>query len=56
MLDQLGKEKNTIDSERHVFVKTDGTTFSSNPFKNSIEFASNIYQKDKTSSEDAKNS
>ena len=54
MLDELKKEKNTIDSEELVRVKSDGTIFNFNSFKNSLEFAWNIYHKGKTSLEDAK--
>ena len=54
LLDKLKKEKNTIDSERLVCVKTDGTIFNLNTFKNSLEFASNNYHKGKTSLKEAK--
>ena len=38
------KEKNDIDSEKFVCVKTDGTIFNFNKFKNSLDLASNIYR------------
>ena len=50
------KGKSTIDFEKLVCVKTDGTIFNFNTFKNSPEFLSNMYHKGKTSLEDAKKS
>ena len=55
LLDELKKEKNTIDPEKLVCAKFDGTIFNFNTFKNSVDFASNIYHKSKTSLKDAKN-
>ena len=55
LLDELIKERNTIDPEKFVCVKTDGTIFNFNTVTYSLEFASNIYN-DKTSLEDAKKS
>ena len=37
LLDDIKKEKNTIDFETLVCVKTDGTIFNFNTFKNSLE-------------------
>ena len=54
MLEKIEKEKNDIDSEKFVCVKTDGTIFNFNEFKNSLDLASNIYRK-KSSLNDAKN-
>ena len=56
MLDKLKRKKNTIDPEKLVSVKTDGTIFNFNTFKHSLDFASNIYHKIKTSLNDAKDS
>ena len=56
LLDELKKEKNTIDPEKLVCVKTDETIFNFNTFKNSLDFASNIYHKGKSSLKDAKDS
>ena len=56
LLDEIKKEKNTIDFETFICAKTDGTIFNFNTFKNSLECTSNIYHKGKTSSEDSKNS
>ena len=36
------KEKNDIDPEKSVCVKTDGTIFNFNKLKNSLDLASNI--------------
>ena len=49
MLDELKNEKDTIDPEKLVCVKTHGTTFKFNTFKNSLDFVSNIYHEGKTS-------
>ena len=48
--------KSTIDLEKHVCAKFDGTIFNLNTFKISLELASNIYYKGKISLEDAKKS
>ena len=42
---KIKKEKNDIDPEKSVCVKTDGTIFKFNKFKNSLDLASNIYSK-----------
>ena len=39
---KLKKKKNDIDSEKFVCVKTDGTIFNFNKFKNSLDLASDI--------------
>ena len=44
---ELKKEKNDIDPEKFVCVKTDGTIFNFSKFKNSLDLASNIYKKKK---------
>ena len=44
MFEKIKKEKNEIDPETFVYVKTDGTIFNFNKFKNSIDLASNIYR------------
>ena len=54
MLDELKKEKNTIDPEKLVCSKFDGIIFNFNTFKNSLGFASDIYHKGKTWLEEAK--
>ena len=38
------KEKNGFDSEKFVYVKTDGTIFNFDKFKNSLDLASDIYR------------
>ena len=43
-----------MDPEKLVCSKTDGTIFNFNTFKNSLDFASDIYHKGKTSLKDAK--
>ena len=55
LLDELGEEKNSIDFERLVCVKSDGTIFNFNVFKSSLDFASDIYN-GKISLKGAKNS
>ena len=55
MLDELKEEKNSVDSERLVYIKFDGTIFDFNVFKSSLDFASNIYN-GKISLKKAKNS
>ena len=52
--EKIKKEKNDIDPEKFVCVKTDGTIFNFNQFKNSIDLASNIYR-DKKLLKDAEN-
>ena len=47
MFEKIKKEKNDIDPEKFVCVKTDGTIFNFNKFKNSIDLASNIYRDNK---------
>ena len=42
---KIKKEKNDIDPEKSVCVKTDGTIFKFNKFKNSLDLTSNIYSK-----------
>ena len=42
------KNRNTIDSDKTFYVKTGESIFNFNTFKNSVDFASNIYHKDKT--------
>ena len=43
-----------MDPEKLVCSKTDGTIFNFNTFKNSLDFASDLYHKGKTSLKDAK--
>ena len=43
------RKKHTLNPEKLVCVKTNETIFNSNPFKYSLDFAPNIYHKDKTS-------
>ena len=50
------RKKHTLDPEKLVCVKTNGTIFNSNPFKYSLDFAPNIYHQDKTSLNYAKKS
>ena len=54
MFEKIKKEKNDIDPEKFVCVKTDGTIFNFNKFKNSLDLASNIY-KNKKLLKDAEN-
>ena len=42
LYERITKEKNDIDPEKSVCVKTDGTIFNFNKFKISLELASNI--------------
>ena len=42
LYERITKEKNDIDPEKFVCVKTDGTIFNFNKFKISLELASNI--------------
>ena len=54
LYEKIKKEKNDIDPEKFVCVKTDGTIFNFNKFKNSLDLASNIYR-DKNLLKDAEN-
>ena len=47
LFEKIKKEKNDIDPEKFVCVKTDGTIFNFNKFKNSLDLASNIYRNKK---------
>ena len=47
MLEKIKKEKNDTDPEKFVCVKTDGTIFNFNKFKNELDLASNIYRNKK---------
>ena len=40
LYEEIKKEKNDIDPEKFVCVKTDGTIFNFNKFKNSLDLAS----------------
>ena len=42
--EKIKKEKNDIDPEKFVCVKTDETIFNFNKFKNLLDLASNIYR------------
>ena len=44
LFEKIKKEKNDIDPEKFVCVKTDGTIFNFNKFKNSLDLASDIYR------------
>ena len=44
LFEKIKKEKNEVDAETFVCVKTDVTVFNFNKFKNSIDLASNIYR------------
>ena len=44
LFEKFEKEKNDIDSEKFVSVKTDGIVFNFNKFKNSLDLASDIYR------------
>ena len=44
LYEKIKKEKNDIDPEKFVCVKTDGTIFNFNKFKISLDLASNIYR------------
>ena len=44
LFEKIQKEKNDIDPEKFVCVKTDETIFNFNRFKKSIDLASNIYR------------
>ena len=52
LFEEIKKEKNTIDLEKLVCVKTDGTIFGFTIFKKSLDLASDIYQNGKASLED----
>ena len=52
--EKIKKEKNDIEPERSVCVKTDRTIFNFNKLKNSLDLASNIY-KNKSLFKDAEN-
>ena len=54
MFGKIKEEKDNIDAEKLVCVKSDGTTCNFNIFKNSLEFAANIYNV-KISLKEAKN-
>ena len=54
LFEKIKKEKNDIDPEKFVCVKTDGTIFNFNKFKISLDLASNIYR-DKSFLKDAEN-
>ena len=54
LYERIKKEKNDIDYEKIVFVKSDRSIFNFNKFKISLDLASNIYR-DKSSLKDAKN-
>ena len=56
LLDELKEGKNTIDLEKLVCAKFDGTSFNFITFKNLLQLASNIYHKSQISLEDAKKS
>ena len=43
LFEKIKKEKNDIDPEKFVCVKTDGTIFNFNNFKVSLDLASDIY-------------
>ena len=45
MLEKITKERNDIDPEKFVCLKTDGTIFNFNKFKTSLDLAWNIYRK-----------
>ena len=47
LFEKIEKEKNDIDSEKFVCVKTYGTIFNFNKFKTSLDLASNIYGNNK---------
>ena len=47
LFEKIKKEKNDTDPEKFVCVKTDGTIFNFNKFKNELDLASNIYRNKK---------
>ena len=54
LFEKIKKEKNDIDPEKFVCVKTDETIFNFNKFKNLLDLASNIYR-DRSLLKDAEN-
>ena len=46
MFEKIKKERNDIDPEKFICVKTDGTIFNFNKFKTSLDLTSNIYRKE----------
>ena len=54
MIEKITKERNDIDPEKFVCVKSDGTIFNFSKFKTSLDLASNIYRNKKLL-EDAEN-
>ena len=54
LFEKIKKERNDIDPEKFVCVRTDGTIFIFNKFKTSLDLASNIYKK-KSLLKDAEN-
>lgn len=54
MFGKIKEGKDNIDAEKLVCAKSDGTTCNFNIFKNSLEFAGNIYDA-KISLKEAKN-
>ena len=54
LFEKIKKQRNDIDPEKCVCVKTDGTIFNFNKFKTSLDLASNIYRK-KSLLKDAEN-
>ena len=54
LFEKIKKERNDIDPEKFVCVRTDGTIFIFNKFKTSRDLASNIYKK-KSLLKDAEN-
>ena len=44
LYEKIKEEKNNINPEKFVLVKTDGTIFNFNKFRNWIDLASNIYR------------
>ena len=45
LFEEIEKQRNDIDPEKFVCVKTDGTIFNFNKFKTSLDLTSNIYRK-----------
>ena len=54
LYEEIKKEKNDLDPEKFVCVKTDGATFNFNKFKNSMDLTSNI-NRDKNLLKDGEN-
>ena len=44
LFEEIEKQRNDIDPEKFVCVKTDGTIFNFNKFKNSLDLTSDIYR------------